>query len=220
MITTSARTRAFLATSLVSACVLSAAGAAPAQAGAGSVATATTVTYPANVGTMPKGFSFDKEMKTANEKSAIDLCQGAKTDYIGFTGRKASRFAQWVSESYESGEEHGAIVMKTEAGAKSFMKQFRAVATDCVKNPKTKDGLTVKSRIRNLKGTWDESVATGTQFTGGEFPYGTVTVIARKGRNIVAVQNWILYAEPYASNGDFNALFDRPAVMRLLTKLG
>ncbi len=153
-----------------------------------------------NIGSMPSGFAFDAGILSSQDMRLLSLC-GKQTDFPGLTERVASRFGYWVSETYESGSQYAAIVMTSKAAAIDLMAQIRERADRCFKTPTATKSGGLKFAPLKVKGDWEQSVAVAHEEVplNGKEPlesYGTVLIIARRGRSVAAVSYWIYFAQP------------------------
>lgn len=179
-----------------------------------------------NVGKMPNGFQLPSIYDTPS-LAALDMCWSAtKPKYSGLARRVSSRLGSWVSETYESGGSAGAIALVSADDAVALMTQINARVGWCVKNPWTRYDVKTVTQPITVKGGWDEATADVTEtFMRDGSPnvgsYGSVTVVARKGRFIVAVNYWTMYDKPISDGVNQDAYVNpTKEVGKLLKRLG
>lgn len=163
----------------------------------------------ADVGKLPGNVPPTGE-STPGRWAAVTFCQPTDRWFPGFGQRRASRFTESVSESGDSGDATGLLVMTTPGAADELMDELRASATACTKGTQDRRFalLTPPTGFDDAFAVVSEDVtASG---TNGRAPFGDVEVVARRGRAIVAVRYWIYFMTPI-TGGD--SLGEVPSVV-------
>lgn len=157
-----------------------------------------------NFGELPEGFTFPADTTMSDGMAVLGLCH--KADYPALRHREASRFWYWVSETYESGSDHAAILMRSASSANELMAEIRQRANSCLGEPAPGDPWPVRFELLEHDGRWDQAITVASEKVAaeGEEPMetdGTVTLIAQRGPAVVA-KSYRMYAARPITGGD------------------
>lgn len=146
---------------------------------------------------------------------AVAFCEPDRL-YDGFAERRASRFTSNLSKSGDSASSVGLIVLTRPDTAESLMDEMKAAATACEGEATEDEWLVIDppDGFAQAFAVASEQPWTTESDLGG----GTITLVARRGRSIVAVSNWMYYWTPI---GDGSTVWPEMAeeVERLLEAL-
>lgn len=135
--------------------------------------------------------------EVADHWSAVSFCD-ENLYYEGFAQRRASRFTENFSESGDSGGSVGIIVLTKPDTAAELMDELERAATAC----NTYRGSERWKTITAPQNSFDDAFAVASEALPGGLGGGTMTLVARRGRSIVAVGEWIYFMTPITDDDD------------------
>ncbi|MFT3876574.1 MAG: S-layer homology domain-containing protein [Propioniciclava sp.] len=139
-------------------------------------------------GNMPAGFSFTDVTRQSTDFGPLILCFPQRIPYYASLGaRTAGRMVENGGGYGDEGEEHyyseAALVFPTAAAAQQYVADIAAASATCASSGYP--GF--ESRTTQPTGNWTEAISTISQFADTWTPWGTESLVARRGRSVVHV---------------------------------